>query len=42
MERNKNPMLDGDSPEVTMDTYEQNWEFINEVKRKIASEEIKV
>ncbi len=38
MERNKNPMLDGDSPLVTMDTFEQNWDFMEAVKHKIESE----
>lgn len=35
-------MLDGDSPLVTMDTFEQNREFMEAVKQKIESEQIKV
>lgn len=42
MERKKNPMLEGESPTVTIDTFEQNWEFIETVKKKIESEQIKV
>lgn len=42
MERNKNPMLEGDSPRVTMEVCDQNREFIEMVKKKLESEEIKV
>ena len=35
-------MLEGDSPRVTMEVCDQNREFIEMVKKKLESEEIKV